>query len=186
MAFDALNQCVYVLSIGSQNVNVSVMNATTNRLIKSISLNPVFGSPNNWKILYNPYSQEIEVLTGSTLYLINSSSNSIASTLSIPSYPNDMAINQVNGDTYISYGNGNITVINGTTDTVSVTFSDFSESDSIAFDPGNGELYSSSSATNEIFVVNMSSYKLVSGIIVTNPLILTYSPLKNELYAHRI
>ena len=183
MAFDALNQCVYVLSIGSQDVNVSAMNATTNRLIKSISLNPVFGSPNDWKILYNPYSREIEVLTGSTLYLINSSSNSIASTLSIPSYPNDMAINQVNGDTYISYGNGNITVINGTTDTVSVTFSDFSESDGIAFDPGNGELYSSSSATNEIFVVNMSSYKLVSSIIVTNPLILTYSPLKNELYA---
>jgi hypothetical protein len=94
-----------------------------------------------------------------------------------------MTINQANGDTYISYLNGNITVINGSVNRVSATFSDFQSSNSIAFDAGNGELYAASFVTNEIFAVNMSSYKLVSNITVTNPLILAYIPLKNELYA---
>ncbi len=184
IAFDQFNGYIYVLDLSQQNfvANVSVINSTSNKLIATISVNNVFGSQSSFQILYNPYNREIEVMTGYTLYFINCSSNSISSSLSIPSYPRGMAVNPANGDTYIGYINGNITLINGSSNGVSGTFSDFPELDSIAYDSGNGELYAASFTQSKIYVVNVSSYKLVSNITISDAGILSCSPLSNELY----
>ena len=170
-AFDPINGNVYLFSLNAQSL--SVLNSTTNKLITTLSLSPATGSSTSVKVAFNPFNQEIEVLTFSRLYIINTSSNSISKYITVYPFSVDLAINPISGDSYILYDT-NITDLNGTSYHERVLFSLPSSwlMSALAYSPEKNDLYVS--GTNEVnytfedrtLVINASNGSLVTSINV--------------------
>ena len=87
--------------------NLTVIDAESVETLNTIILT---GSPINGSMLlrYNTYNNYLYCLTNTNLYVVDPIINSLVYTIVLPSTPNDLNINTLNGDVYITFDTSNL------------------------------------------------------------------------------
>ena len=153
VAYDPSNGYVYVTNQGSNSV--SVINGTTNSVIKTVS---VGSGPQG--VAYDPSNGYVYVtnLGSNSVSVINGANNSVIKTVSVGSYPAGVAFDSSNGYVYVAIcGSNSVSVINGTTNSVIKTISVGSEPDAVAYDPSNDYVYVANYGSGTISIISTSS-----------------------------
>ncbi len=187
IAFDPANGYVYVANYISNTTYVIsgssiIANISTGYAPFSVLYDPT----NGYVYVANYYSNTVSVISGT----------SIVGTVSQMSNPDAMAYNSKNGDVYVAnFGNTNVSVISGTTLIANVKVyagTGSAELDSISYDPKHNVVYTSSyigylrgsSDVSNVSVINATNNALLISLIVpSGPLHLTFDPNNNFTYS---
>jgi YVTN family beta-propeller protein len=154
--YDPLNHCIYVL--GDANSTVSVINGSTNKVIKTIKVagadSLAYASISNE--IYAPYIVRNGV---GGVIVINATTNTVIKDIMFAKTdkivgPDGAAYDSTNGYVYVSvlrccepyggyefYVRGNVTVINALTNTIVTSMRVYDDPAGITFDPENYEMY---------------------------------------------
>lgn len=132
------------------------------------------------------YSGQVFVVNsgGDNVTVIDGASNTVAKSISVGPSPYHIGLDEVTNTLYVSHPSsrlGNLTIINGTTDTTtgSILISDPNE---VAWDSSNGYLYVSTPLSN-LTVVNPTTTKTVTTLSVgTTPMGVLVDPMNGEVY----
>ena len=118
VAFDSFNGYLYVANVGSSSV--SVINGTTNTIIKIISVGASpdgvsFDSSNGYVYVTSDASDNVSVINGTT--------NTVFKTFSVGAFSEGVVSDPLNGYLYITTSAFDaVSVFNGTTDTLVKSF----------------------------------------------------------------
>ncbi len=188
ITYDSMNGNVYVSNSYPYNVNplfdiVSVINSSSNNVIKNISVN---GEPLG--IAYNPVNHCIYVGLASdspSVSVISTITNTIIKNITgIGLQPSGIAYDPANGDMYVVKGlSNNVAIIDSSTNTVIKTINVSNGPSGVAYNPANNDIYVADSAANTISVISSSSNTVIKNITaVSEPKELTYDPVNKDMY----
>jgi YVTN family beta-propeller protein len=177
-AFDNLSGHIYV----SDGLNeVSDINGSTNRISTNISV----GSSSLRGLAYDSSNGDLYVANdlGGGVSVVNSSTDTVVSTINTGGYPIDVAFDSTNGDIYVSNNAGGVNVIDGSTNKVIQTISTKALPIGDAFDSSNGNIYVANATLNAVGVIDGSTNKFVGNISVgADPVGMTYDSANGYLY----
>ena len=175
VAVDLANGTVYVGG-SYQDVNgvtqneVVAVDPERGRVLKIISLSNTQGSGVQG-LAVNAFNGDVYVANGSDNEVDVIHCFQVRDRISTSGQPFGVAVNPLINTIYVSLLNGNVSVINGRTDTVTLTTSFGTADASIAVDPGNGNVFAANSAgfpgTGSIGVFNKAG-ELVTTIAAGN------------------
>jgi|GEM_PF-5136233 len=191
----------YVYVLNSFSSNISIINATTNRIIGGISL-PYDSMPTN--MTYDPTNKNLYVISGyeNTLYIINTSTGQINNTIPLPLGSNPVSLLIINTTLYILDENYNISIFNITTNKLANNIPlpiDFYSILNIrvnasvvgmAYDQYNSLLYVLENGINSsIVIVNPTSNKVTKNLYlygygIIDPSAITFDPQNKDLYVY--
>ena len=165
-AYDSANGQIWLANEGSGNV--SVISTSTNTVVEVL----VVGSTSQ------PYGMAYDSSNGD-VYVAESNAGSVdvirASTYTpvatIPlgggTDPFRMAYDAGNGDVYVAcFGNNQVYVINGATNTVTTHFGVGNEPVDVAYDSTNGDLYVPDEGSSSVNVINGATNSVVATVVV--------------------
>ena len=192
IAYDPVNGNLYV-TIGN-NGQVIVVNGSTNRIQARINLG---GEP--FGIAFDPLNQYIYATDFSSrnVSVINPQNNSVITTLRVGYNPYALAFDPQNGNLYVtdsnySYpdrvgGQGEVSVINSTSDTVVSNFTVGSDPQGIAYDPSNGEMFIAVTGAGYAMAYNFKknigyNFGSVTSIDLESPGSFSYNPQNRVMY----
>jgi len=193
IAFAGSSNDLYVANVCSDVDGVTVINTLTNEPLKTIPLHshPIaFAYDSTDGDIYmanytdgSPYVATISVIATST--------NTVVKTIPLPWTPLGLAFVPPNNEIYAADSNGNVYVIDTSTNKVASTIAVGSETNAIAFaSPGYVYVtgYSGSGTSAEVSVIDTSTNTVVKAIqIQGHPSALAFSPFNNEMYvAHTL
>ena len=123
--------------------NLTVIDAESVETLNTIILT---GSPVNGSMLlrYNTYNNYLYCLTNTNLYVVDPIINSLVYTIVLPSTPNDLNINTLNGDVYITFDTSNLIGIwgfNNFTTTPSYTITASGNPKNIVYNQSENDIY---------------------------------------------
>ncbi|TWI98641.1 gliding motility-associated-like protein [Mucilaginibacter frigoritolerans] len=169
--------------ITNEGINtVSVFNAANNSLQTTI---PVGNTP--WGICTSPDGNLVYVANSgaNTLSVISTASNMVVNTITVGTAPWDVVTSPDGKQVYVTCGNGTITVVNATTNTVSgnIPLNAGSVPHSICVSPDGSKLYVANSNSQSVSVVSLATNTVVSNISVGSvPYGMCVSPDGSKLY----
>ncbi|MCI4367940.1 MAG: YncE family protein [Thermoplasmata archaeon] len=173
IAYDGWNGGLYVVNLGS--ANVSVIDGATDRLIDSIPVGPnpegiAFDGANGYLYVDSYISSNVTVIDGAT--------DNLRAPVTVPwpasnchncSYPSALAFDSWYGTIYLAKcGANNVTVIDGTTDTIGGTAGSGACPDGAAFDNESGFVYVANCGASNLTVINTTSNAEVRSIPTGN------------------
>ena len=166
------------------SVTILIFDTNNNNvLIGSINLFGIIFSA-GW-LTYNPVNNKLYINDNlsNNIVVINCTTNTYLSTISIPSYVGMSVINTINNKLYISNSNPLIGtyIIDCTTDTLQTNIPSNSGG-YLAYNSTNNILYSADTLTNTIDVIDCVTNTIVTTISVLNPFSILYVALNNSLY----
>jgi uncharacterized repeat protein (TIGR02543 family) len=108
----------------------------------------------------------------------------VKSTITVGSFPIDVAYDATNGDVYVANeSSGTVSVINGSTNTVKSTITVGSGAADVAYDAANGDVYVANSTSGTVSVINGSTNTVKSTIPVgTQPYGVAYDATNGDVY----
>ena len=180
IAFDAQSNRLYVShqgvgygSIGS----ISVIDAFTNRVVDEIGLGSNPGS-----LLYNPSNGHIYAADANGIAVIDQFKDKVIAKIPINNV-GALAYNPANHSIYAT-GWQTIWIIDSSTNKVVGQFSGVSGSN-LTFDPNKGYLYASDDYANTLYVVNISTKKIVANVPMCqycDPGVMGFDPANGLVY----
>ena len=135
VAYDPSNNMLYVtlLNIGE----VAVMNATTGRVITTLSIG---GVPHD--IIFDAHNGFVYATNFYNVTVINTTTNSIQARIVVGSGPFGIALDPSNGYVYVAnFYSNNVSVISGLNVIGSISTGTGSDPLNLAYDSGNGNMY---------------------------------------------
>jgi YVTN family beta-propeller protein len=190
VAYDPANQEIYVSDSGS--TTVSAISSTDNNIVATIATDPV--TPSNGEygpfwLAFNPTNDEMYVTnynfpsSSNTVVAINSTTNTVAATVTVGQNPIRLAYDPSNGCIYVAdYSSGQISVISPSNRVVA-TISVPGNPDFVGYDPGNSEIYVASNNSNQVTAISSATNMVVATInIGGNPYGATYDPANGEMF----
>lgn len=191
LAYDRMNGYLYVVNLESNDV--SVINGETNSVVTSIAMEEgpdavAYDGANGYLYVANGIPEIVSVISGAT--------NSVIRTIGVGRSddgkgPDGVAYDEASGYLYVinsdCFGDGclqgNVTVINGTTDAVVASIAVGSGPDGVTYDGENGFLYVADGASDNISVINGATESIVTSIAgESGPDGLVYDPENGYLY----
>ena len=180
VAVNPNNGKVYVTNFNSgfNSMALTVIDGLSNTVIASID---VEGAK---CVAVNPSNGKIYVTTGSTLALIDGSSNRVTSTINLGGIPYDLAINPISGDVYVTnLATNSVAVIDGLTNSVTKNIDVGAWPLGVTFNPGTGYIYVANADSNTMTVIDASKGSVVETVPVGNyPLQVAVNPNTNIVY----
>lgn len=180
--FNPFNDNIYVST--SPVDTVSVINSTTNTLIKTI---PIGHTPGH-SLEYNPANNDIYVGTFSNVMLvIDSITNTLEHEIPVGAQVGAIVFNPFNDDIYITAGN-NVEVIDSSTNKVEAVIPIGAPTSpyGLEFNPSNNDMYVVS-RPNIVSVIDSTTNKITDTIVVgNNPHSLEYNPANENIYVSNI
>ncbi|MHB1742283.1 MAG: YVTN family beta-propeller repeat protein [Thermoplasmataceae archaeon] len=181
VAVDSLNGNIYVSDIGS-NV-VSVINGTTNKVIRNISVGSyptgiAFDSLNGNIYVANLLSGFVSVINGTT--------NKVSQSIRVGLGSGEVAVDNFNGNIYVTNGANIVSVINGTTNKITKNITTSSSPGEVAVDNFNGNIYVTNGA-NIVSVINGTTNKITKNISVGSyPTGIAFDGLSENIYVTNV
>jgi YVTN family beta-propeller protein len=176
--FNPFNDNIYVST--SPVDTVSVINSTTNTLIKTIPLGYTPGP----SLEYNPANNDIYVGTFSNVVLvIDSTTNTLKSTITVGDQVGAIVFNPFNDNIYITAGN-TVQVIDSSTNTVIDTIDVGAPTSAygLEFNPSNHDIYVAS-WPHTVSVIDSTTNKIIDKILVgNNPRSFEYNSANENIY----
>lgn len=187
-----LNGYSYVSNYNSSSV--SVIAGTTNKVVSNITvgLDPigaVFDSLNGYIYVTKGNSFNVSSQTSpycGSLSVINSSTNSVVSTVNLGSDPIGSTFDSENGYIYVSISDtGEICIINGSTNCVISDIQVGVNSYGVAFDSSNGYPYVTNFGSGSVSIIyiespfkspgppDLGTYALIGGVVATAGILTT-------------
>jgi YVTN family beta-propeller protein len=190
VAYDPANQEIYVSNSGS--TTVSAISSTDNKVVATITTDPVTpltGEYGPFWLTFNPTNNEMYVTNynfpspSDTIVAINSTTNTVAATISVGQNPIRLAYDPSNGCIYVAdYSSGQISVISPSNRVVA-TISVPGNPDFVGYDPENSEIYVASNNSNQVTAISSTTNTVVATINVGgNPYGATYDPTNGEMF----
>ncbi len=181
MAYSPDNHELFVTDYGFGNgTNVSVINTTANKVIKTIH---GFDGPSS--AVYVPLDNAVYVSNfgNNQVFEVNVTTLKTVHKISVGMGPELSMFNPVNRLVYVSNaGSSTVSVINPATNKMVKTLTGVSSPDGIAFDPANNDTYVASTGSSSVLVYNLAN-KLVKTITgFSFPWYFAYNPLNKEMY----
>ena len=161
-AFDSTNGYVYATNFLSNNV--SVINGTTNTVIKNISVGShpqgaAFDSSNGYIYVTNSGSNNVSIINGAT--------NTVIKNISVGLSPFGAAFDSSNGYVYVTnYFSCDVSVIDGNTNTVIKNISVGSHPVGATFDSSNGYVFVTNFNSKNVSVINGAKNIVIENISV--------------------
>lgn len=183
MTYDPANGDLYVCGFGGAD-NLTVISTTRNRAIASIPIGDYCVS-----IAYDPVNGDLYTANYNSINVsvIDGATNRVIATLSgLPGRPSGIVADSRNGEVFIGTANANVTVVNGTTNTIVANIVEGADpwwNWGIAYDNLTDEIYLAGSST--IWVVSGSSNSVVANVSIagassTNGL--AFDPANGRVY----
>jgi YVTN family beta-propeller protein/autotransporter-associated beta strand protein len=173
---------------------VSVINTATNTVVGSpigVGAFPDFGaiSPNR-QVLYVANRTANNLVSPASVSVINTATNTVTTSITIQSFPGQMAITNDGTKLYVANTNSNsVSVINTATNTVTATIAGLTNAFGTAVSPDGTRLYVGSAissfgaGTASVYVVDTSTNLIVATVPVgTNPEQLAIAPDGSKVY----
>jgi YVTN family beta-propeller protein len=137
-------------------------------------------------LVYNPNNNKLYCANQQlrNVNVIDGSGDSIITTIQIgsDSEPSSLVYNSTNNKVY-SGNNGNVTVINGTTNQVITNIPTGRGSCTLVYNPTNNKIYYANSESNNVMVIEGIADSVITTIGVgERPIAFTYNPLQNRVY----
>lgn len=186
VAYDSQNGDIYVANAGSNSI--SIVNLSKMQVVGTISMgNSVT------LVAYDPFNNQMYAgeYGIDNIYDINTTTKSVTKTFSLGMLPTGFAYDSRNHNMFVidsnnNYDNGDVAVINSTTNNLTVVMKNVASYPSgFTYDPSNNCLYVSEGFVNEILVYNVTSYSYVN--YITLPLNpsggLVYDSYNHDIYA---
>jgi YVTN family beta-propeller protein len=171
---------VYVSHAGTgygSTGNVSVIDASTNRVVAMIRLDS-----NPGPLLYNPFNHRVYVTSANGVNVIDETSNKVLTTISL-SNVGALAYNPSNHNVYVS-GWQTIWIIDSSTNKITGQFNGVSGFN-LAFDSNKSYLYASDDYANTLLVINTLSGKLIRSVQMCqwcDPSGMAFNPGNGRIY----
>jgi YVTN family beta-propeller protein len=184
IAFDPTNNELYATNSGGSSV--SVINATSNQIIKRISVGGVpeeiaYDSANNELYVANNKTNTVDVISGSSNALVANITGLRPGTAG----PVGIIFDSQNKLVYVTdQGDWGVTVINGSNKVVAqVTLLPISARPwSLAVDPLKKVLYVADSASRNVYLINTKTLKYSTVTVGVDPWAVAYSSTNKEMY----
>lgn len=194
IAYDPDNKCLYVAEHGKSvyesggaGADITVINATTNTLIRGIT---GINSPTG--VAYDSDNGYIYVTTaGVSVQVIDPSNNTMLTQVSVGIRPRGIVFDPTNGYLYVAnFASGTISVIDGATNTVvgnpiNVSGAISSSPYLMAYNPAKGYVMASNNISKGVNIINDTNnvfWKTVSTGIVSGPAGMAYDPDNGVTY----
>ena len=186
MGIDFASGNVYVVNSGDDTV--SVINQSTDGVVETISVNDLsngnhFSYPTS--IAYNPSNHRLYVTdtTGGGISMIDSSSNTIANTITGVYLPYAMTYSSSNKWMYITLQGPDAVIAVNSTDSIVAFIRVGALPSGIAYDQANKFIYVANSGDDTISVINATSNSVVTTVRVgTVPMNVAYDPADNSIF----
>ena len=169
----------------SASDSVSVLNGTTNRVLKTIPvgshpLGVTYNSANGGIYVANSNSHDVSV--------INSQTNSPVGTITVDKTPASIAYDPINQGIYVTNTDSNtLSVINGTTNSVLNTIEVGSSPLGVAVNPNTNIVYVTNGISNTVSVINGTTNRIESSFMVDrSPVGVAVNPKSNIAYVTNI
>jgi YVTN family beta-propeller protein len=121
---------------------------------------------------------------GNNVTVINTSNNTVVTTIPVGTFPYGVAVNQAGTLAYVANSASNsVSVISTTSNTVVATIPVQSGPMNLALSPNGKVLYVSNSNSNSVSVINTGTRTVTTNIAVQNPIGLAVTPTGGFLYA---
>jgi YVTN family beta-propeller protein len=183
-AYDSAMNEVYVTdSTCTTFGNVTVINATTNRVVTTIWLGwptypdaIVFDSSNGLLYAANYAAANVSI--------INGSAHKVVGTVGAGEEPTDLAYDSSSGLVYVADSGGNdVAVVSGSTGMEVGDIGSWYGPDGLAYDPANRNLYVANYFSDNVSVINTTTDRTVASIPVGSyPEGVGYDPANQDIY----
>ncbi len=178
LAYDPVHQKMYVTNLNGNDV--SVIDTTTNKVIKNITVSSPFG------ITYDTDNREMYVTDyrSNSVSIINPFTDTVVgSPIHVDALPTGIAYDPIHQRIYVTNLNGNdVSVIDTTTNMVINTLTGFNGPFAVKFNPINQNMYVTNYYSNTVSVID-SSYQDIATITVGNsPRFIAYDPNNQQMY----
>jgi DNA-binding beta-propeller fold protein YncE len=153
---------------GVQQSEIAVVSTSSNTFVKTISVTTTPGDGIQG-LAVNPLTSRLYVANGSDneidVVKLGLHANTIVAKIALPGEPGGVAVNPLTNKVYAALLDGNVTVINGATNTVTTTTPVGSSDAGVAVDYSTGNVF----ATNQVFT-NSSTVGVLgaAGNFITN------------------
>lgn len=146
IAFDSHNHCIY--AINDASYNISLINGTTNKLVKNITDTSGGGLYNG--IAYDPFNGYLYITSGNTnggtspssVSVLNPTTNTVIANIQVGKDAYGIAYDPSNHNIYVANrGSSNISVLGSSTNSVISSIPVEGGPISIIYDPSNSNLY---------------------------------------------
>jgi len=183
--FDAYNGYVYVTA----GANVAVVDLSGGRVVSSI---PIGHTPQG--LVFDPINNEIYVADGTygsfshldNITVIDGATNEIANTIRVGWDPVFIALDNSNGNLYVTnYGTNNVSIISGNNDAVISTVHVGYDPDGVVYDNTNGNIYVANYWSSNLSVICGSNNSLLGTIKLVGlayPVEVAYDAIENTIY----
>jgi len=191
VAVDPSTGYLYVPEYYSENL--SVVNSTTGGFVASVETGlysqfAAFDLDNG--LVYDslsydiPYGQYTYAAIPSSIAVVNTSNNSVLTSIDVGSSPGLAALDMTNGELYVpNNGADNVSVVSGVTNSVVGGFSTVTQPTAAAFDAAADEVWVTSWGDADIAIYYASNYTPVKTIGTGGePVSMAYDSLNDELY----
>jgi len=182
LAFDPLNANLYVTN--DYGMNLTVVSGVTNTPIGSV---PVGVGPRD--LAYDPdngYFYVDPIAGSSTVQVVDPTSSSVVTTLTLGGFPIGLCVDTANGNVYVpSHYSNLVSVINGSTNQLIANVTVGSYVSACAYDPTNGYVYVTDQDSDSISVIDTANNSVVATIgLETNlgPYGIVYDSSNGDLY----
>ncbi|MFZ0893935.1 MAG: YncE family protein, partial [Candidatus Nitrosopolaris sp.] len=194
IAYNPINGNMYVGLTG--DASVSVIDVKTNKEIKEIPLfnKTVIGLPSG--IAYDPFNKALLVTVedhkndsqfttiGSFVYRIDPKTDAlVAHVLVAPNDSEGIAYDPYENTFYVANsGSSNVSVINGTTNTVIKTIPVGTGPTAIAYDSVNHNVYVGNGLSDTVSVINGTTNTVIKTFHLKGPINMAYNPDNDKIY----
>jgi len=179
-AYDPYNQELYITNYFSDNV--TVINAFSNISVANISV-----GQEPLGITYVPYNHDMYVNNYATnnISIISSVNNTVVANISLPGNPEFSVYDPQSETLYVSGydGTGAVWIINVTNNTiVSTPGIPPGDTEGVAFDPYNGDVYIADYGNNVVYALSPSGAVVAYISVGEEPYGLAFDPINKMLY----
>jgi YVTN family beta-propeller protein len=168
------------LYLGNQSgTTLTVLNPTTSKVVTKVAL------PNTPNLLaYAPAHHQVLVGIDGNVAVVDTSTNSVATTFPVTRQPDGLAVDTLDGDVYISdYVWNNVSVVNSTFHVVVGSILLGALPYNMAFDGANGDLYVADLESSQLIIVNGTTDRVTGYVpLGTTPYGVAYDPMTQNLY----
>ena len=164
ITYDTNNGYVYVAVKNCTFNNVSVINGTTNKVVKNIT---VGSSPKGVSVNSNNGYVYVTNCGSDNVSVINGTTNKVVKSITVGRSPNGISFDSNNENFYVANDcSNNVSVINGTTNKVVKNIMVGSAPKGVSVNSNNGYVYVTNHCSNNISVINGTTNKVVKSITV--------------------
>jgi YVTN family beta-propeller protein len=163
IVYDPANGDVYVR--GADGESVTVVNATTDTAVTSLSMGYVTTAPGAPTIVPDGSTGDVYVSNPNlgTVSVVNASTNEVAATFTVPVGVTGMVLDPANGELYgADYGTREVAVFSARTGQIATNISVGSDPDMILFDPLSGKVFVSNYNAGNVSVISTATNTVVA------------------------